>query len=363
MNRIAAILFTAFRFFGSPSAFVLLIPILAHSVDGQASEGLRWRGLIIAGESSEYGFDNSAQAMQKMLLAGGVLPEDTAILSSWRNDDPRQLPSYGNVWDFFARSQPAKGDGCFFFITSHGISGGIYVKSGQTQYQLSAQLLNNLLENHCGGLPTVVVASACFSGAFAAPPMQSPNRVIFTAARIDRQSFGCHVKNDFPFFDFCFLYSIPDAQTWDQIADRLQRCVKWREERIVTRPSEPQIFIGEAMRVMAPPKIPKSAFMEIWHMVPENLSKANAVPMSIVGAKYLNAYRGAAKPKAFAVGLSGAMAWAQRDDQAAAEQAAQEGCAKHEKAKCWFFAKGNEIVWLESARALIDAREELLFGK
>ena len=51
--------------------------------------------------------------------------------------------------------------------------------------------LARALDAGCGQVPTVAVVSACYSGVFAAPPMTAPNRIVLTAARADRPSFGC----------------------------------------------------------------------------------------------------------------------------------------------------------------------------
>ncbi|MGH1557142.1 C13 family peptidase [Caulobacter segnis] len=56
----------------------------------------------------------------------------------------------------------------------------------------------------------MVVISACFSGVFI-PPLQKSDRLVLTAARPDRASFGCGEDDKYPYFDDCFLSTLPDA--------------------------------------------------------------------------------------------------------------------------------------------------------
>ena len=52
----------------------------------------------------------------------------------------------------------------------------------------------------CQARPTVVVISACYSGIFV-DGLAAPNRMIMTAARRDRSSFGCSEDATYPYFD------------------------------------------------------------------------------------------------------------------------------------------------------------------
>ena len=69
--------------------------------------------------------------------------------------------------------------------------------------------LDRALAQGCGEAPTVVVLSGCYSGIFARPPMTRPNRVILTAARIDRPSFGCSIEDQFTEFDAHYFPETP----------------------------------------------------------------------------------------------------------------------------------------------------------
>ena len=55
------------------------------------------------------------------------------------------------------------------------------------------------------------------------------NRMILTAARPDRTSFGCGEANTYTFFDQCFLESVPQSRDFPMLAVKVQACVAQRE--------------------------------------------------------------------------------------------------------------------------------------
>ena len=77
--------------------------------------------------------------------------------------------------------------------------------------------------------------------------------MVLTAARPDRSSFGCGETDRYPYFDECFLSSMPGAATFPALAVAVQGCVAKREiKEGMKPPSEPQLFIGGALRPLLP---------------------------------------------------------------------------------------------------------------
>jgi hypothetical protein len=114
---------------------------------------------------------------------------------------------------------------------------------------LAPARLNQWIRRACGARPTILVVSACFSGVFAERGMLAPNRLIMTAARSDRSSFGCGEDDMYPYFDQCFLTEFPRAEGWIDLAQHVRACVEQEEARTNMRPpSEPQFAVGEAIR-------------------------------------------------------------------------------------------------------------------
>jgi hypothetical protein len=90
----------------------------------------------------------------------------------------------------------------------------------------------------------VIVMSSCFSGQFV-EPLRGENRIIMTAARPDRTSFGCGEMDKHTFFDDCFLQAMPMAGDFPSLGGLVQQCVAQREVQMkATPPSEPQVSVG-----------------------------------------------------------------------------------------------------------------------
>ncbi|MDB5479323.1 MAG: peptidase [Caulobacteraceae bacterium] len=140
-------------------------------------------------------------------------------------------------------------DGCLVYFTSHGSPDGVVVDNRIVPPALLAAMVSGA----CGSRPTVVIVSACFSGVFV-PALAAPNRLVFTAARRDRSSFGCSEKDRYPFFDGCMIEALPRALDFVALAGEVKRCVAAREDSEGMRPrSQPQLFVGPAFRAAEPP--------------------------------------------------------------------------------------------------------------
>ena len=113
-------------------------------------------------------------------------------------------------------------------------------------------ILGAMLDKTCGQRPTVVIISACFSGVFV-PELGSDNRMVLTAARPDRTSFGCGEADKYPYFDDCFLQTTPQAKNFPNLGSQVQACVAAREiKEGMAPPSEPQLYIGPQLRPVLP---------------------------------------------------------------------------------------------------------------
>jgi hypothetical protein len=97
-----------------------------------------------------------------------------------------------------------------------------------------------------------VVISACFSGVFV-PTLAGSRRMVMTAARPDRSSFGCGDKDRYPFFDACVLESLPQSDDFLALSRLVKACVARREtEQHLAPPSEPQTAVGAEMQALLP---------------------------------------------------------------------------------------------------------------
>src|SRR4029453_5207104 len=130
--------------------------------------------------------------------------------------------------------------GCLFYMTSHGAPQGAQLDQGILQ----PGVLATMLDQSCGKRPTVVVISACYSGVFVRT-LAKPNRMVLTAARPDRSSFGCGESDTYPYFDACVLESLPKVKAFPALGRAAQSCVAQREQaERLTPASEPQMSVG-----------------------------------------------------------------------------------------------------------------------
>ncbi len=222
-----------------------------------ASPFENWAAVVVAGDWHAHSggpseaFDNARHDVSQELVRMGFKPDNLRELSvrpdlykseHLAKSTPKAI--YDALVDVTARGP----EGCLVYMSSHGAPNGIVID----QSILPPGILGSILDRTCGERPSVVVISACFSGIFV-PELASGNRMILTAARPDRTSFGCGESNKYPFFDECFLQSTPISKDFPSLARAVQACVSARELREgMSPPSEPQLFIGPQIRPVLP---------------------------------------------------------------------------------------------------------------
>jgi hypothetical protein len=209
--------------------------------------GLRYKAVLIAGDGSIEAFDNATEEMARRLLAAGTEPSDVRRFSARRDVVDAGRANYArlrSVLAEIAQMRPAPGQGCFVFATSHGgYDRGLVLTQDEF---LDPVNLDRALSAGCGNAPTVAIISGCFSGSFVRPPMNRPNRIILTAARPDRTSFGCQAGRQFTVYDTCLFKAMGRTADWNGIYAAVQRCVSRNEQEDGETPSEPQAYFGSA---------------------------------------------------------------------------------------------------------------------
>jgi len=216
-----------------------------------------WSAVVVAGDWHAHdggpseAFDNARRDVAAALVRAGFNPANIRQFSvrpeRYRDTHPGKTELQGifNAMSELAAKAPG---GCMFYISSHGAPQGAVVDQGL----LPPGVLGEMLDQACGKRPTIVVVSACFSGVYV-PQLAEPNRMILTAARPDRTSFGCGQDNKYPYFDDCFLSSIPQAHDFGDLAGSTRECVRVRElAEHMSPPSEPQVWVGGELRPVLP---------------------------------------------------------------------------------------------------------------
>lgn len=221
-----------------------------------ASTFANWAAVVVAGDDHSHDggrsevFDNARRDVSAELLSAGFQAQNLREFSVQpRRYRPRpDKTDIDGVYDVLASLSTQAPDGCLVYFTSHGGPDGVLVAD-----ELLAPLtLGAMLDQACGQRPTIVVLSACFSGVFL-PAIAAPNRMVLTAARADRSSFGCGASDRYPYFDDCFLRVFPATHDFAALGPAVQACVARREtETRMSPPSEPQLSIGAALRPLLP---------------------------------------------------------------------------------------------------------------
>jgi hypothetical protein len=207
-----------------------------------------WHVVLVAGDTAQPVFDNAVKAVGLWLTEHGVADSDIhRLAASAKPRDPGVEPAtLDRVLGDIAALHSRPGEGCFVFITSHGShNGGIYL--ARNDELLYPAALARALNAGCGATPTVVVVSGCFSGGFARGAMTAPNRIVLTAARIDRPSFGCAAERTYTVYDSCLLGTLPHATTWQAVFSETRACVETHERELKAQPSHPQAAFGAAV--------------------------------------------------------------------------------------------------------------------
>jgi hypothetical protein len=239
------------------------------SSDGTSN--LTWKATLMTGDDSITAFDNARKTLKSEFLHMGVTSDNIKELSMSPIERKRgSLPSSavnlaGALRDLSIGDQ----DACLIHMTSHGSPQGFYLRNAAP---ISPKTLDGILNRACGDRPTVVMISACYSGVFVGPSMQKKNRIILTAARQDRTSFGCSAENQYTYWDACLIDSLPKAETWKSLYGTIQQCVQTKESKGQFKPSLPQAYFGEEVSDLKIPQEVTSAFSEA-----DSLSSPNSV--------------------------------------------------------------------------------------
>ncbi|HJS45089.1 MAG TPA: C13 family peptidase [Rhizomicrobium sp.] len=204
-----------------------------------------WAVILVAGDYRAHNgapskvFDNGRHDLARAFAKIGFKPANMVQFSV----DYDNGTQHAGVPEIAAAMQTvaarARG-GCLIYFTSHGVPEGIIV--GDTV--LAPNQMRDMVGTACGPRPAVIVMSACYSGQFVAP-LQGENRIVMTASRPDRTSFGCGELDHYTFFDDCFLRAMPMADDFPGLGGLVQQCVAEREVQMkATPPSEPQVSVG-----------------------------------------------------------------------------------------------------------------------
>lgn len=214
-----------------------------------SAHAVSWKGIFIAGDDSIDNFDNGREDLTAAFARKGAFASTFQLSSSDRFIGGKVFEANANnILNAFRALKIQAGEGCFIHMTSHGAHGeGFYLSRASGPRQpgiLPPSTVAALVNKVCGEAPTVVLVSACYSGQFITNELKGPNRVILTAAREDRPSFGCSADTRYTYWDECVLSELNSSNTWQDLYKNVNACISGKEAELGAKPSGPQAFFG-----------------------------------------------------------------------------------------------------------------------
>lgn len=175
-------------------------------------------GLFLGGTAHQSVFLSEVEAVAGILDDQfGAGTRSIRLANSTRHPDRYPLANRANLRRALAEIGQRQGpeDMAFLFLTSHGYQDNLALEfyAAGTSDLAAAEFAEMLDASGIG--PAVIVVSACHSGSFI-DDISAPNRLVITAARADRTSFGCRDGAEWTefgqsFFDIA-LRSEPDPR-------------------------------------------------------------------------------------------------------------------------------------------------------
>lgn len=232
-----------------------LVLLCALASTAAAAEQSPYAAVLVAGSDDLTVFDRAVGAMRGALLARDEAPADIHPFSALNlKIDGTRVPvaRLKPILSTIAALRPAPGQACLVYITSHGAPGRGLFLAPREEF-LTPAALDRALAKGCAAAPTIVIASGCYAGGFARAPMARPNRIILTAARADRPSFGCGADFDYTVYDKCLLWAFDRSGGWRALYDTVRACVAEAEKTLDFPASGPRASFGAAAGDLAIP--------------------------------------------------------------------------------------------------------------
>jgi hypothetical protein len=239
---------TEVLFYDQPARIAAAVERVRASQPGHA--GVYFLGF--AGDGDPAVFRREAQFASEVISARyGAEGRSLLLINDVEDRDSYPLASVSGLSQALkaltARMDPDN-DVLVLFLTSHGSEDGLEVQNGSLPLaQLSPADLQEALDT-AGIRYRVVVISACYAGVFL-EGLKNGNTAVITAADATHTSFGCEEDRDLTWFGEAFLKdALPQASSLEDAFQKARALIAQREATERQEHSNPQLFIGEAMK-------------------------------------------------------------------------------------------------------------------
>jgi hypothetical protein len=220
---------------------------LARISNGQPGK-IDLYGIGVAGDGSETVFRNEVEYLGRLLplrLNAQYLP----LINSEKGNPDIAIASAANlksVVQAFSKKMDPEQDILLLYLTSHGSKSHEFVLGlgNLPMTQITPERLNRVL-NESGIKHQVVIVSACYSGGYI-EPLKSDNRLVITAARKDRTSFGCGADSEITWFGNAFwAMAMNKTVDFESGFVAANKTISGWERKDGQTASEPQISVGK----------------------------------------------------------------------------------------------------------------------
>jgi len=206
-----------------------------------------------AGDGSQGVFRREALFGQKVFATSMGSGERSIELIN--DDDDRIAYPLGTMsglhyaLSLLASRMNASEDIVVLFLTSHGSKDdGVSVQNGGLPLNdIEPEQIRRALD--ASGIKwRIVIVSACYAGTFV-EPLEDENTLVITAADAEHTSFGCADDRDLTYFGEAFLRdALPKATSLEGAFKKARAAIRAREKEEKLTPSNPQLYLGDAMR-------------------------------------------------------------------------------------------------------------------
>ena len=235
-------------FYDQPARIAAAVERVDPSVPGRPSVFF----LGFAGVGEQAVFKREALFAQQVFAERfGSAARSVELINDDRDRDSYPLASVsglGQMVKGLASKMDPQADVLVLMLTSHGSQDGLAISNGSLPLtQLAPSDLREVLDD-AGIKWRIVIVSACYSGVFL-DALKSDTTAVITAADADHSSFGCDDSRDLTWFGEAFLRdSLPTEPTLEGAFKKAAALVDQRETHEKQIHSNPQLYIGDAMR-------------------------------------------------------------------------------------------------------------------
>ena len=206
-----------------------------------------------AGDASQDVFRNDMEAAQEVVDARlGTEGRSVVLINSPKTVLDAPLATVTNLQASLStvgRLIDTEEDIAFLYLSSHGSADHrLYVNFPPLILQQLTPIALHRMLQEAGIKWKVVVVSACYSGGYV-EPLKDPYTLVITSSRADRTSFGCDNASEFTYFGQAYFQeALKKTTSFVEAFELARAAIAERERAEGLTPSEPQIYVGDAIR-------------------------------------------------------------------------------------------------------------------